>query len=64
MRVYGDFDRGTEINTALITAGVAVGGMRMSEENLEDHFVKLTGGSDVTEPVAAEESGRRRGRRR
>ena len=62
VRIYSDFDRSSEINTALITAGVAVGGMRMSEENLEDHFVKLTGGSEITE-AAGERSGRRAGGR-
>jgi len=62
VRIYSDFDRSSEINTALITAGVAVGGMRMSEENLEDHFVKLTGGSEA--PVPSETAARRRGRRR
>jgi bacitracin transport system ATP-binding protein len=62
VRVYSDFDRATDINTALITAGVAVAGMRMSEENLEDHFVKLTGGSDAAEPAqtAIGRAGRRR----
>ena len=63
VRVYSDFDRGTEINTALITAGVAVGGMRMSEENLEDHFVKLTGesnGPGQTEANAKRGGGKRR----
>ena len=57
VRIYSDFDRSSEINTALITAGVAVGGMRMSEENLEDHFVKLTGGPKSDEPAESAGSG-------
>ncbi len=63
LRIYSELDRGGEFNSALVAAGVSVGGMRMSEENLEDHFVKLTGGSDVAEPELAM-SGRRRWQRR
>jgi bacitracin transport system ATP-binding protein len=59
LRLYSDFDRASDINAALVAADVLVGGMRMSEENLEDHFVKLTGGTKVDEP--AEAAPRRRG---
>jgi bacitracin transport system ATP-binding protein len=44
VRVYSGFDRAQEFNRVLIEAGVGVLSSHMSEENLEDHFVKLTGG--------------------
>ncbi|HEY5506971.1 MAG TPA: ABC transporter ATP-binding protein [Coriobacteriia bacterium] len=44
LRVYEGLDRAGELNRALVEAGVEVIGSHMSEENLEDHFVKLTGG--------------------
>ena len=62
LRIYSDFDRASEINSALVAADVSVAGMRMSEENLEDHFVKLTGGSHGDE--STEKAARRRGRGR
>ena len=46
IRVYSDFDRSSELNRALVEAGVAVQAMHMSEETLEDHFMRLTGGDD------------------
>jgi len=46
LRVYDGLDRAGELNRALIEAGVEVTGSQMSEENLEDHFVKLTGRAD------------------
>jgi bacitracin transport system ATP-binding protein len=43
VRIYREFERADEFNRALVEAGVGISSMRMSEENLEDHFVKLTG---------------------
>jgi bacitracin transport system ATP-binding protein len=63
IRLYGGFERSAEFNRALVEAGVPVISMHMSEETLEDHFVRLTGGSGSTEPPA-EETTRRRGWRR
>ncbi len=51
VRIYREFERADEFNRALVEAGVGISSMRMSEENLEDHFVKLTGGSDADEPA-------------
>lgn len=51
VRIYREFERADEFNRALVEAGVGISSMRMSEESLEDHFVKLTGpGAD--EPSA------------
>jgi bacitracin transport system ATP-binding protein len=44
VRVYSGFDRAQEFNRVLVEAGVGVLSSHMSEENLEDHFVKITGG--------------------
>jgi bacitracin transport system ATP-binding protein len=55
VRVYEGFDRAEEFIRMLVQAGVGVRSSRMSEENLEDHFVKLTGGNAdeaEQEPVA------------
>jgi bacitracin transport system ATP-binding protein len=62
VRVYRDFERAGELNQSLVAAGVEVSSMRMSEESLEDHFVKLTGGVDAEEPPDA--PARKRGWRR
>ena len=43
VRVYSGFDRAEEYTRALVEAGVGITSAHMSEENLEDHFVKLTG---------------------
>lgn len=64
VRVYSDFERAGEINQELVAAGITVGGMSMSEENLEDHFVKLTGGASAEEPPARESRRAKRGWRR
>jgi bacitracin transport system ATP-binding protein len=62
VRVYSGFERAEEFNRALVEAGVGVRSSRMSEENLEDHFVKLTGTDDsVPAPVT---KGAKRGWRR
>jgi len=58
VRVYDGLERAAELNRALVQAGVEVNGSRMSEDHLEDHFVKLTGRSDPEAPQVA-----RRGRR-
>lgn len=46
VRIYAGFDRAEEYTRALVEAGVGITSAHMSEENLEDHFVKLTGGSN------------------
>jgi bacitracin transport system ATP-binding protein len=55
LRIYRDFERADEFNRALVEAGVGISSMRMSEENLEDHFVRLTGEApdDEARPAAA-----------
>ncbi|MFA5844504.1 MAG: ABC transporter ATP-binding protein [Coriobacteriia bacterium] len=63
VRVYREFERSDEFNRALVEAGVGISAMRMSEENLEDHFVKLTGGSDTEEPPQPAHRGKRGWRR-
>jgi bacitracin transport system ATP-binding protein len=50
MRVYDDLERAAEFNRALVEAGVEVTGSHVSEEDLEDHFVKLTGGAEEEQP--------------
>jgi len=51
VRVYDDVERAAEINRALVEAGVEVTGSSVSEEGLEDHFVKLTGAEDDVPPA-------------
>lgn len=62
VRVYQGFERSGEFNRALVEAGVTVSSMRTSEESLEDHFVKLTGGADA-EPPQRQRAGKRGWRR-
>ena len=69
IRLYSGFERSAEFNQALVQAGVAVLAMHMSEETLEDHFVKLTGGNGAPEgaeaaPVEGQQTTRKRGWRR
>lgn len=63
IRLYSGFERASEFNQALVAAGVPVLAMHMSEETLEDHFMKLTGGNgsepEPDEPVVAGKRGRR-----
>ena len=49
VRVYSSFERAEEFNRVLIESGVGISSSRMPEEDLEDHFVKLTGGDAETE---------------
>ena len=42
IRLYSGSERSAESNAALVKAGVPVTAMQMSEETLEDHFMKLT----------------------
>jgi bacitracin transport system ATP-binding protein len=63
VRVYGGFERAEELNRVLVEAGVGISSARMSEENLEDHFVKLTGGPSGDEP-GEDVRARKRGWRR
>jgi bacitracin transport system ATP-binding protein len=60
VRVYSGFDRAEEFNRALVEAGIGVRSAQMSEENLEDHFVKLTGTEDAG-PAGRPGRGGRRG---
>ena len=64
IRVFSGFERADEYNRALVGAGVAITAMHMSEESLEDHFMKLTGESDADDPAAGAATTRKRGRRR
>jgi bacitracin transport system ATP-binding protein len=65
VRVYEGFDRAEEFNRALVREGVGVKSAHMSEENLEDHFVKLTGaGADDEAASLMPDSGKPRGWRR
>ena len=60
VRVFEGFDRAEEFNRALVEAGVGVDSVHMSEENLEDHFVRLTGaGPEDGLPGSGEEKRRR-----
>jgi bacitracin transport system ATP-binding protein len=52
IRIYDGLDRAGELNRALVEAGVEVTGSHGSEENLEDHFVKLTGDAHDDAPPA------------
>jgi bacitracin transport system ATP-binding protein len=64
IRIYSDFERANEYNRALVEAGVAITSMRMSEESLEDHFVRLTGESNDHEAARVAQPTRKRGWRR
>ena len=46
IRIFSGFERAEEYSGAVAEAGVAISALQMSEETLEDHFVKLTGGSN------------------
>ena len=63
VRLFDGFERADEFNRALVEAGVGVTSMRMSEENLEDHFMRLTGGPGVDESAAPQRGPARRSRR-
>jgi len=63
LRVYSEFERSGELNRALVQAGVAVSGMQLCEENLEDHFVRLTGGLEADEAAPSAAPKPRRWRR-
>lgn len=54
VRVYAGFDRAEEYTRALVEAGVGIISAHMSEENLEDHFMKLTGGHKGDGQTAAQ----------
>jgi bacitracin transport system ATP-binding protein len=64
VRVYEGLERAAELNRALVEAGLGVTGSRMSEENLEDHFVKLTGGNAADEDLPPARRAGKRGWRR
>ena len=44
IRLYEALERSDEINRRLVLADVPVGALRVEQENLEDYFLKLTGG--------------------
>jgi bacitracin transport system ATP-binding protein len=58
LRVFSGFERAAEYTKALVEDGVSVLGSAMSEERLEDHFMRLTA-EDDGQPAAS----RRRGKR-
>ncbi|HLV10459.1 MAG TPA: ABC transporter ATP-binding protein, partial [Halanaerobiales bacterium] len=47
IRIYSHHEQAGEINRALVKNGVEVSEIRLSEDNLEDYFVKLTGGEVI-----------------
>ena len=62
LRIYDGLDRAGELNRALVEAGVDVTASHISEENLEDHFVRLIGGAD--DEAAPDDRDKKRGWRR
>ena len=64
LRIYDGFERAEEFNRLLVEAGIGIQSSHMSEENLEDHFVKVTGGSAGDEPSPPPPDRKRRGWRR
>jgi len=64
VRVYSGFDRAEEFNRALVQAGVGIVSVHMSEENLEDYFVELTGGFPGEQETPTDSRPRKRGSRR
>lgn len=59
LRVYSGFDRAETYTRALVEANVGVLAAHMSEERLEDHFMRLTGADD-DEPAASGQRGAHR----
>lgn len=58
LRVYSGFDRAEEYTRALVEAGVGVLAAHMSEERLEDHFMRITGSDgDNGEPAQRGQGG-------
>jgi|SRR6056297_652232 len=47
IRIYNKHDKIGSINKKLVEKDIEVTGIKMSEDNLEDYFVKLTGGEIV-----------------
>lgn len=47
IRIYTDHDKVARINKVLVNEDIEVSGIRLSEDNLEDYFVKLTGGEVI-----------------
>jgi len=47
VRVYTAFEQAADINAALVRSGVAVSGLHVSKDSLEDFFMKHTGGANV-----------------
>lgn len=47
IRVYNNYDQAASINTMLVKKEIEVSGIRLSEDNLEDYFVKITGGEKI-----------------
>ncbi len=58
LRVFSGFDRAGEYTKALVESGVSVLGSAMSEERLEDHFMKLTA-EDGEQPASRGRRGER-----
>lgn len=47
IRVYKQLENSGGVNTALVQAGVEVRELTIQKENLEDYFLKLTGGAKI-----------------
>ncbi|ACL69231.1 ABC transporter ATP-binding protein [Halothermothrix orenii] len=47
VRVYSCLELAGKINTCLVKNGIEVSRIRLSEDNLEDYFVKITGGEVI-----------------
>jgi len=58
LRVFSGFDRAAEYTKALVEDGVSVLGSAMSEERLEDHFMRLTA-EDERQPAPRGRRGER-----
>ncbi len=47
IRLYSHHEQVAQINKTLVSAGIEVTGIKLSEDNLEDYFVRLTGGEFI-----------------
>lgn len=47
IRIYTDHDKVARINKVLVNEDIEVSKIKLSEDNLEDYFVKLTGGEVI-----------------
>lgn len=47
IRIYSHHDLMGQINTKLVKEDIEISGLKLSEDNLEDYFVKITGGETI-----------------